>query len=1297
MNKPRLPQKYSDAKMRSTADRNRLKLRGLLVLIISAMVAASSLIFATQSKSAAGPAAAPQADTGISDSALQQIAALLHEKETRTPAQRKIDSQLLCAYRNYEGEPMTEGVPTMTAAVDVNDGMTVVDISAVLGGTLYEDIEAGGGEVLSALARYNSLRARVRLDQLESIAENPQVQFIQPMQEATVARFDPNISFDQRAETTRRIISELIPEIQKKKKTKNDDGLLTLQAGSVNSQGDLTHRAAEARSVFGVNGSGVKVGVLSNGVVNLAASRARGDLPANVTVLPGQTGAGDEGTAMLEIIHDLAPGAQLFFATAFTSITSFAQNIRDLRTAGCDIIVDDVLYFAETPFQDGQMGITSNTNGGVVIQAVNDVTADGALFFSSAGNSGNKNDNRSGVWEGDFVDGGPPSAPISAMGSVHNFGGGVLFNTVTAVGSGQYNLFWSDPLGGSSNDYDLFVVNSAGTAVVTSSTNLQTGTQDPFELIAPTATNTRIVILKKPSAAGRYLHLNTNRGRLSINTDGQTRGHNSAANAFGCAATPAVGPFPNPFSAVNTVELFSSDGPRRIFFTPNSTPITPGNFSSTGGLLRQKPDITAADGTSVTGVGGFGSPFFGTSAAAPHAAAIAALVKSAGVPLTPAQVRTALTSTAIDIEAPGVDRDSGAGIIMAFDAVQSLGIGPQANVQLGTVTATESPGNGNGRIDAGEGAALSVQLTNMGAVNAAGITVTLATVTPDVIITQPAAATYPDLPATSGVGTGNFRFTVDSDAPCPLTIDFTLTVTYLGGPSPKVLTFSVNTGAPPFLISSTLDGVAPTAGVGFTAMTGTQQARHNRNGLISSCASVKAFPGIAGGTATRLFDAYTFTTCASASPVCVTVTLTNACTGSNPAMFGSAYLNSFDPTNLATNYRADAGVSQIAAGPASFSFTVAGGSTFVVVVSEVNSGFANGCNYTLSVSGFCVDCTTPNQLPIAQCQNVTVSAGPACTANASIDNGSSDPENGPLTLTQTPAGPYPLGVTAVLLTVTDDKGAQSQCSGTVTVVDTTPPVISCPANIVTSAGPGVCSATASYTATATDGCGSPGVACSPPSGSTFPVGTTTVTCTATDAAGNTATCSFTVKVNDVTPPAIQCPADITLQGAPGAGSTTVNYPAPVASDNCSATVVCIPPSGSAFPAGVTTVTCTATDPSGNTATCSFKVSTFNLIVRDNASNLFIRVAVPAAGGPAPYEFFDCSKGVILKGTGVASVTSCKIEVKDPVGATKPPDITVVVNANKCTLAGSASIKIVSQGKNYALTDTNISNNPLSCP
>jgi hypothetical protein len=137
------------------------------------------------------------------------------------------------------------------------------------------------------------------------------------------------------------------------------------------------------------------------------------------------------------------------------------------------------------------------------------------------------------------------------------------------------------------------------------------------------------------------------------------------------AAVNAGTSYPNQFigGAQNPVEYFSSDGPRRVFYLANGTPITPGNFSSTGGAVRQKPDVTAADGVA-TSVPGFGS-FFGTSAAAPHAAAIAALLLSYNPTLTTTDVRSLLTSTALDTEAAGVDRDSGFGIVMAPAVLQA--------------------------------------------------------------------------------------------------------------------------------------------------------------------------------------------------------------------------------------------------------------------------------------------------------------------------------------------------------------------------------------------------------------------------------------------------------------------------------------------------------------------------------------------------------------------------------------------------------------------------------------------------
>ena len=150
--------------------------------------------------------------------------------------------------------------------------------------------------------------------------------------------------------------------------------------------------------------------------------------------------------------------------------------------------------------------------------------------------------------------------------------------------------------------------------------------------------------------------------------------------------------------------------------------------------------------------------------------------------------------------------------------------------------------------------------------------------------------------------------------------------------------------------------------------------------------------------------------------------------------------------------------------------------------------------------------------PVARCKNLTVPADANCSADAFIDDGSFDPIGGkPFTLAQSPPGPYPLGETSVTLTVTDNHGASNSCVATVTVVDTTPPVITCPGIIVTNATAPV-GAVVSFALTASDNCLLTGVTSSPASGSTFAIGDTTVFCAAADAAGNQATCTFTVHV-----------------------------------------------------------------------------------------------------------------------------------------------------------------------------------------
>lgn len=655
--------------------------------ILLACLALVPLLLGTAPRAQAQRPAEPVARGGPIDPAVRrQIAALLADKRARTPAQRKIDSSLLWQIKRQRRDPLTAAVPALRVdAAPDHAGLVEVDISAAVSAALLDQIRALGGQIVAAFPAYDALRARIPLLQAEQIAGLREVRFILPAQLATTQR---EALPAWRAQALRPLVQGPII------------------SGENTSEGDVTHRAAQARASFGASGAGIRIGVLSDGVNSLAALQASGDLPA-VTVLAGQAGNGDEGSAMLEIVHDLAPGAQLYFASAFGGVAAFANNIKALRNAGCDIIIDDVGYFVETPFHQGQAGVTSPYNAALIQQAVNDVTAGGALYFSSAANSGNKNDNQSGTWEGDFADGGPVSGVVgtfeSGQGSFHDFdsGAGVsTYDTVTASGGAYPSLFWADPLGASANDYDIFLLNSSGTSIIGASTNPQEGAQDPIEIVnvSSIAANTRVVVVRY-AGASRFLHVATNRGRLAFSTAGETHGHSAAISpyAFSVAATPAKnaigpgapsGPYPGAFNSGNQVERFSSDGLRQYFFRANGSAITPGNFLASGGEIIQKPDITAADGVS-TAAPGF-SAFYGTSAAAPHAGAIAALVKSVKPSFTQAQVRTFLLSGAIDIEAPGVDRDSGAGIIDAFVAVQQA-VAAVAPTQTPTNTPTNTP------------------------------------------------------------------------------------------------------------------------------------------------------------------------------------------------------------------------------------------------------------------------------------------------------------------------------------------------------------------------------------------------------------------------------------------------------------------------------------------------------------------------------------------------------------------------------------------------------------------------------
>ena len=457
-------------------------------------------------------------------------------------------------------------------------------------------------------------------------------------------------------------------------------------SGSVTSQGDLSMRSDVTRATFGVDGSGIKAGVLSdsyNCLGGAATDITNGDL-SPVTVLQeisSCTGASDEGRAMLQIIHDVAPGAGLSFASAFNGMASFATNITALKNNGAKVIVDDVIYLAEPMFQDG-----------IVAQAVNGVVSTGVAYFSSAGNQARQS-YQSVFRPGDFFANGAipaaPGAPAFLGGTAHNFSSNgskdhFLSVTIPAGTSVSIVLQWDSAFfsvsgsPGTQNDLDLYVLNPSATQVLAGTAFNNIG-GDAVELFGATNTglaalNVNLMIVKHSGVDPGlikfvYFYSGAPPTINEFNTQsGTIYGHANAvgAEAVGAARysnTPAFGISPP------VLESFSSSGPTPILFD------LAGNRLATPDPRADKPEIVAPDGADTTFFGSFdfdgtGFPnFFGTSAAAPHAAAVAALLLQARPTLTPAKIYRSLENTAINMDVAGFDNSTGFGVIQADGAL----------------------------------------------------------------------------------------------------------------------------------------------------------------------------------------------------------------------------------------------------------------------------------------------------------------------------------------------------------------------------------------------------------------------------------------------------------------------------------------------------------------------------------------------------------------------------------------------------------------------------------------------------
>lgn len=465
--------------------------------------------------------------------------------------------------------------------------------------------------------------------------------------------------------------------------------------GEVTSEGDRALNTDDVRSDFGIDGTGITIGVLSDSYDNLGGAAddvESGDLPDSVTVLrdlPSRAEAfpgNDEGRAMLQLIHDVAPGADLIFRTAFLGAADFADGINELVAAGADIIVDDIGYFNQPFFQDG-----------IIAQAADRAADAGVAYFSAAGNSGNNSYESSfnpgtTYEEGDFPVNIFPGNFLGQLdsfkgGTAHEFSAGNEFQEFTLPPSEFLNISfqWDDPFlldsgsDGSTRDLDIYVLNEDRTEVVGGSADLNLE-EDALELLifrnGTEETQTFNLMILHDKSVGddadpdliKYIDFRNraNFTEQSLINSSTSFGH---PNAAGVAGVGAANFSDTPEFRVNppVLESFSSLGGTPILFD------TEGNRLPTP-EIRNQPLFVAPDGTSTT-VGPLFNPFFGTSAAAPHAAAVAALMlEAAGGPgsLSPQQIYSVLSETAVDMETPGFDFASGFGLIDGSAAVAAV-------------------------------------------------------------------------------------------------------------------------------------------------------------------------------------------------------------------------------------------------------------------------------------------------------------------------------------------------------------------------------------------------------------------------------------------------------------------------------------------------------------------------------------------------------------------------------------------------------------------------------------------------
>ncbi|MBI1338055.1 MAG: S8 family serine peptidase [Phycisphaera sp.] len=418
--------------------------------------------------------------------------------------------------------------------------------------------------------------------------------------------------------------------------------------GSALTQGDAGHNADDLRNTFSLDGTGIKVGVISDGIGDISSSQASLDLPS-ITPHPTLQGLSNrnEGTALLEIIHDLAPGAELYFV----GLSNVIGTVSDLSSAmitgidwlvsqGCSIIVDDVGLPWEPYFQD-------NATGSLAEKVQDVVATSNVTYITAAGNFGND----LGVAKPNHY-----QSEYHNSGGSHDFdpGSGVDTNRrmeIPALSTMQVWLQWSDPFGSVASDYTATITGSS----TEHSLRLAGWTTNPVEIVTYENNNPYPIIYVDMSVsrvsgtAERFeIFAFSCAAQEYITREDSYMGQQLAEDAIVVTAVDQNG----------EVRYYASRGQATLY----------SNFATQDVYLRDVIDIAARDGVDTAATGY--TYFDGTSAAAPHIAGIAALWKQFKPNMSSDRLAQVLRDSAVDLGDAGFDPTYGAGKADAFQIYQ---------------------------------------------------------------------------------------------------------------------------------------------------------------------------------------------------------------------------------------------------------------------------------------------------------------------------------------------------------------------------------------------------------------------------------------------------------------------------------------------------------------------------------------------------------------------------------------------------------------------------------------------------